>query len=109
MRSVFPTPQGCLVRLGEAGYKWKFTGSLTDDYFATDQFFRRFWKQSHLKLNPRWSRRCFSLCGTIPSEQLRSRYFRMDGIHLLPEGSRRVAEVLFRCFEEAGLFEEVLR
>lgn len=45
----------------------------------------------------------------LPREDVRSRYFLEDGIHLRPEGSVKLAELLFRCFEQAELFDKILR
>lgn len=36
------------------------------------------------------------------------RLFQADGIHLTSEGDRRLAEVLYDCFESRGIWEEIL-
>ena len=43
----------------------------------------------------------------LPRGELRT-LFQDDGIHLTPAGDRRLAEVLYGCFEEAGILEEIL-
>ena len=34
--------------------------------------------------------------------------FRDDGIHLTAAGDRRLAEILYRCFESRGIWDEIL-
>ena len=35
----------------------------------------------------------------LPREQVRTRYFRADGIHPLPAGDQKIAEFLYGCFD----------
>jgi len=44
--------------------------------------------------------------GELPREELET-LFLADGIHLTPAGDRRLAELLFSCFEDAGLLAEL--
>jgi hypothetical protein len=45
----------------------------------------------------------------LPREQVQNLHFRDDGIHLRKPGDAKVAELLFACFEEADLFDRILR
>jgi len=45
----------------------------------------------------------------IQYEQLAGEYFDPDGIHLHEAGDRKIAELLYACFEEHGLLERVVR
>lgn len=45
----------------------------------------------------------------IPDDQLTGVYFQHDGIHLEEAGDRKIAELLYACFEQHGLLERILR
>lgn len=42
---------------------------------------------------------------TMPPDLVRYSYFMQDGIHLYDAGNRKIAELLYGCFEENGLVE----
>lgn len=40
----------------------------------------------------------------LPRDEVRTRLFREDGIHLMPEGDQRIAQLLLECFIVNGIF-----
>ncbi|MFH1402936.1 MAG: SGNH/GDSL hydrolase family protein, partial [Candidatus Altiarchaeota archaeon] len=45
----------------------------------------------------------------LPREDVEEKYFSNDGIHLKPEGNKKISELLVKCFEENGLLDELIK
>lgn len=44
----------------------------------------------------------------LPKEEVKDKLFTEDGVHLADEGNKVIADLLFECFRENGLFKELL-
>ena len=43
----------------------------------------------------------------LPKDEVRNKYFYGDGIHPTPEGNKKIAEFLYRCFKKNNLLEQL--